>query len=339
MKLTQCLLQFFDQYLIGLKGASKHTVKAYRDTFTLFLPFAAQYHSCKISSLEMEHLANNLIMAFLDHLETERHNKAVTRNLRLAAFQSLAKMIRILYPEHRNIAERLLHIPKKRAQKKLVGFLSQKEILQVFAAVDLKRKEGFRDYTILHLLFDSGARASEITTLNLDYFDIQKKTLAILGKGNRYRLMELWPKTAQLVQQYVTKYRINPKPGYTDRLFINQRGEEFTRHGIYRLCKKYLQLALPPNRIKNLHPAHSFRHSCAMNMLAAGDPLTDIKNRLGHENIQSTMTYLQLNLTRKREVQKRFIEYTQTILPNDHKIEELIGWENKKETLAWLDSL
>ena len=76
-----------------------------------------------------------------------------------------------------------------------------------------------------------------------------------------------------------------------------------------------------------------------MNMLASGDSLPDIKNRLGHENIQSTMTYLQLNLTRKREVQKKFIEYTQTLLPGDNKIEDLIGWENKKETLAWLDSL
>ncbi len=339
MKLTECLCHFFDQYLIGLKGASKHTVKAYRDTFTLLLPYAAKYHACKISALELGHLENNLIMVFLDHLETERHNKAVTRNLRLAACQSLAKMIRILYPEHRHIADRLLLIPRKRAQKKLIGFLSPEEALQVFAAVDLKRKEGFRDYTILHLLYDSGARASEITTLNLDYFDIHKGTLAILGKGNRYRLMEIWPKTAQLVHEYIVKYRSNPKPGYTDRLFINQRSEEFTRHGIYRLCKKYLCLALPPHRIKNLHPAHSFRHSCAMNMLAAGDALTDIKNRLGHENIQSTMTYLQLNLTRKREVQKRFVEYMQTILPNDQKIEELVDWQNKQETLDWLDSL
>lgn len=339
MKLTKCLCQFFNQYLTGLKEASKHTVKAYRDTFTIFLPFAAQYHSCKISSLDIEHLTNNLIMDFLDHLETERHNKAVTRNLRLAAFQSLAKMIRIFNPKQRNIAERLINIPRKRTQKKLTGFFLQEEILKVFDAVDLKRKEGFRDYTILHLLFDSGARASEIATLNLDYFDTQTKTLAILGKGNRYRLIELWPKTAQLVQQYIAKYRINPKPSYTDRLFINQCGEEFTRHGIYRLCKKYLYLALPPNRIKNLHPAHSFRHSCAMNMLTSGDSLTDIKNRLGHANIQSTMTYLQLNLTRKREVQKRFIEYTQALLPSDYKIEELIGWQNKKEILAWLDSL
>ncbi len=76
-----------------------------------------------------------------------------------------------------------------------------------------------------------------------------------------------------------------------------------------------------------------------MTMLAAGDSLTDIKNRLGHENIQSTMIYLRLNLTRKREVQKRFIDYTQTLLPDDQKIEELIDWQNKKEVLTWLDSL
>lgn len=339
MNLNKCLLQFFNQYLSGVKGASIHTVKAYRDTFTLFLPFAAQHRSCTIDALEVEHLTGDLILDFLDYLETARNNKAVTRNLRLATFKSLAKMLRILYPKQRGIAEQLLNIPQKRVQKKLIGFLSQDEILKVFAAVDMRRKEGFRDYTILHLLFDSGARASEITTLNLDYLDPHKKTLAILGKGNRFRLIELWPKTVQLLGQYISKHRVKPKPGYDDRLFINQRGEEFTRHGIYTMCKKYLRLAMPPHRTANLHPAHSFRHSCAMNMLASGDSLTDIKNRLGHENIQSTMSYLRLNLTRKREVQKKFIDYTQTLLADDQKIEELIDWQNKKEILTWLDSL
>ena len=339
MKLTDCLLQFFNQYLSGVKGASTHTARAYRDTFTLFLPFAAQHRACTIDTLEVAHLTGELILDFLDYLETARNNKAVTRNLRLAAFKSLAKMLRILHPEQRGIAERLLVIPQKRGQKKLIGFLAQDEILKVLASVDLRRKEGFRDYTILHLLFDAGARASEVTTLNLDYLDPKKKTLAILGKGNRYRLLQLWPRTVQLLQQYIAKHRIKPRPGYDNRLFINQRGEEFTRHGIYTLCKKYLGLALPPHRTANLHPVHSFRHSCAMNMLAAGDSLTDIKNRLGHENIQSTMSYLRLNLTRKREVQKRFIDYTQTLLPDDLRIEELIDWQNKKEILAWLDSL
>jgi integrase/recombinase XerD len=150
--------------------------------------------------------------------------------------------------------------------------LYPKEIKKVFNAVDLSKKEGMRDYTILHLLFDTGARASEIATLNLDYFDHQNKTLAILGKGNRYRLINLWPKTASLIKEYILNYRIDPKPIYFNRLFVNQRKMELTRHGINRLCKKYLSKALSQKRIKNLSPVHSFRHSCAVNMLASGYP-------------------------------------------------------------------
>lgn len=339
MKLSVCLHQFFGQYLPRIKGVSEHTIKTYRDTFSLFLPFAAQYHSVKIDSLRLKHLSSGLICAFLDHLETDRNNIARTRNLRLATLKSFAKMIRLMYPEKRKIAERILNIPQKRTQKLLIGFLYQEEMLKVFETVDLKRKGGFRDYALLHLLYDSGARATEIATLNLDYFDPQKKTLAILGKGNRYRLIELWPKTAQLINSYITKYRTRPKPLHRHRLFINQRGEELTRHGIHRICQKHLSRALSPKRVKQLNPAHSFRHSAAMNMLCSGASISDIKNRLGHEKLQSTMIYLHLDLSRRRQVQKKFIEYTQSILAGDPKIEELLDWENKQETLAWLDSL
>jgi integrase/recombinase XerD len=335
MKLSVCLHQFFGQYLPRIKGVSEHTIKTYRDTFSLFLPFAAQYHSVKIDSLRLKHLSSGLICAFLDHLETDRNNIARTRNLRLATLKSFAKMIRLMYPEKRKIAERILNIPQKRTQKLLIGFLYQEEML----TVDLKRKGGFRDYALLHLLYDSGARATEIATLNLDYFDPQKKTLAILGKGNRYRLIELWPKTAQLINSYITKYRTRPKPLHRHRLFINQRGEELTRHGIHRICQKHLSRALSPKRVKQLNPAHGFRHSAAMNMLCSGASISDIKNRLGHEKLQSTMIYLHLDLSRRRQVQKKFIEYTQSILAGDPKIEELLDWENKQETLAWLDSL
>lgn len=339
MNLSTCLHQFFDQYLPRTRGVSAHTVKAYRDALTLFLPFAAHALSTDIESLTVQHLSPKLILAFLDHLETERSNIPRTRNLRLAALKSLAKMIRLIYPEQRDIADRILDIPQKRAQKRLIGFLSQEEILKVFAAVDLAKKEGFRDYALLHLLFDSGARASEIATLNLDYFDLQKRTLAILGKGNCYRLIELWPKTAQLINFYLANYRAAPKPLYRHRLFINQRGEQLTRHGIHRLCQKYLSMVLPEKRLKDLSPAHSFRHSCAVNLLRSGKAVTDIKNHLGHENVQSTMVYLQMDLSRKQEVQKKFIEYTRSILVSDPKINELIDWENREKTLDWLDSL
>ncbi len=339
MKLSTCIHQFFDQYLPRIKGSSEHTIKAYRDTFKLFLPFAANYHHMKIDSLCLDHLSFELILDFLNYLESQQNSSVQTRNHRLAVLKSLAKMIRFMHPGKREIAERILAIPQKRAQRKLIGFLYPEEMLKVFESVDLKKNQGLRDYCLLHLLHDSGARASEIATLNLDYFDYQNKTLAILGKGNRYRLIKLCPKTADLIKLYISKYRKTPKPLHRHRLFINQRGEEFTRHGIYRLCKKYLFKTLPPKRLKDINPAHSFRHSCAVNMLASGSSISEIKNHLGHENAQSTMIYLHMDLSRKREVQKKFIEYTQSVLTHDPKIEELIDWENKEETLKWLDSL
>ena len=339
MKLSTCIIEFFNHYLTGIKGASSHTVKAYRDAFSLLLPFAAEYHGIKIDSLRIDHLSSDLILSFLHFLESDRNNDIRTRNHRLAAIKSFAKMIRFLHPDKRKIAETIIHIPPKRGQRRLIGFLYPDEILKVFQSVELKRAEGIRDYSILHLLDDSGARAGEVATLNLDYFDPQNQTLAILGKGNRFRQIKLKRKTVHLIALYIEKYRTTPKWPYQHRLFINQRKEEFTRHGIYRLCKKYLQKALTDKRLQHIHPAHSFRHSCAIRMLCCGQSISDIKNRLGHDNIQSTTIYLQLDLTHRKQVQKKFIDYTQSLLIDDPKIEELIGWENKKEILQWLDTL
>ncbi len=339
MKLSSCIHQFFNHYLPHIKGVSQHTIKAYRDAFKLLLPFAANYHGIKIKSLNVQHISSKVIIAFLDGLERERKNVTKTRNQRLAAIKSFAKMIRFMYPEQREMADIILNIPQKRAQKPLIGFLYQNEILEVFQSVDMKRKEGFRDYTLLHLLFDSGARASEITTLNLDYFNPRENTLAILGKGNRYRLIELEHKTAQLLNLYISKYRITPKPMYGERLFINQRREELTRHGIYRICKKHLSLALPPKRLKYINPVHSFRHSCAVFMLHRGYAITDIKNRLGHDNIQSTTLYLHLDIKRRRRIQKRLIQHMQSVLAVDDKLDELLHWEGEQDIMALLDSL
>ena len=169
-------LSIFDQYLPRLKGSSDQTIKAYRDVFSLFLPFAAgqTFHTNRLT--QVEHLSPEMVLAFLDHLESDRQNVVRTRNHRLAAIKSLAKMIRLMYPENRQVAQRILDIPQKRAQKQLIGFLYPDEILKVFHCVNLiKKPNGFRDYTILHLLEDSGARASEIATLNLDHFDPQNK--------------------------------------------------------------------------------------------------------------------------------------------------------------------
>jgi len=339
MKLTSCVQQFLDLYHFRIKGSSQRTIKAYREALALFLPFAANYYSIKVASLSIDHLSLQLILAFLDYLHSDRSNAANTRNQRLAVIKSLAKMIRLMYPQKSDVANIILSIPQKKSQKKIVGFLYIEEIFATYEAVDLKKPLGFRDYTILHLLADSGARATEVATLNVDYFNSAQKTLSILGKGNKFRLIKLGQKTTDLIKRYMTQYRPHPKPIYQQRLFINKHGKALTRKGLYLLCQKYLSIALEPKRLKMIHPVHSFRHACAINMLASGKPLSDVKNHLGHENIESTMNYLHMDLKTKREVQKKFIEYSQSTLKHDPKIDELIDWEHKKETLAWLDSL
>ena len=339
MRLTSYVIKFFDQYLSQIKGCSPNTIKSYRDTISLFLPFAAEYHKIKIDSLKLEHLTIDLILDFLNKLESGRNNTAKTRNQRLAVLKSFAKMVRFIYPEQKKLTDAILAIPQKRSQRKLIGFLYPQEIQKIFNEVKLEKKDGFRNYTLLHLLYDTGARATEIATLQLDYFDYENRTLAILGKGNRYRQIELLAKTAELVFQYISKYRRSPNVLCKKSLFINQRGTALTRHGINRMCKDYLDQALSPKRLPLMHPVHSFRHSCAVRMVTEGKPISEIKNRLGHSNVQSTMIYLQLDLNQKRQLQEDFIRFTQQHLKSDPKIDELVQWENKQNVLEWLDSL
>lgn len=163
--------------------------------------------------------------------------------------------------------------------------------------------------------------------------------MAILGKGKRFRLVKLEPRTVQLLQIYIKRYRIVPKPSYRHRLFINQRGEGLTRHGIYRICKKHLSKVLPAKRLETISPVHSFRHSRAMDLLYRGEAITDIKNHLGHDNVQSTTLYLQLDLNHRRHIQKQLVEYMKSDVTIDQKIDELFDGENMRDMLTWLDSL
>jgi integrase/recombinase XerD len=339
MRLSAFIHQFFDTYLPHIKGVSPNSIKAYRDTFKLFLPFAAKHYGINIGSLSLTHLTPEVVVSFLEHLESERKNTARTRNHRLAAIKSLTKMIRLMHPQSSALMDKIIFIPQKRTQRQLIGFLYPEEINQVLSAVNINTAIGFRDYTILHLLFESGARASEIARLNVDYFDPKQGTLTILGKGNRFRQINLSPTMVKMIKAYLLKHRRTPTPVCAKRVFISQHGKALTRHGIYRLCKKYLRLALSEKRMDVLNPVHSFRHSCAISMLASGCSVTDIKNHLGHEDLQSTMVYLQLDLPRRRKIQQRFTEYTQAALSRNADIDALIDEEDENDIMTWLDNL
>ncbi len=180
MNLHACLCRYFTDYLPKIKGVSPETVKTYKEAFKLFLRFSSRHLSKATPDLSLEDMTPALIFSFLDYLEQQRKNSTRTRNARLIALKSFAKMLRLLYPEHRETWEMIFNIPQKRFGKRLIGYMGYDDILQVFGSVDLRKKEGFRDYTILHLLFDSGARASEVANLEIHFFELRTPVPMVL---------------------------------------------------------------------------------------------------------------------------------------------------------------
>jgi integrase/recombinase XerD len=156
---------FFAEHLCHHKRVSPQTMTSYRDTFRLLLNFVKEATGKAPSSLHVHDLDAPMVLQFLDYLEHHRGNAIRSRNMRLAAIRSFARFLALRAPESVAIATRVLAIPGKRADKKLIGALTRPEVEALLAAPDRSTWGGRRDYALLLTLYNSGARVSEVTTL------------------------------------------------------------------------------------------------------------------------------------------------------------------------------
>ena len=146
--LAPTLQAFFTDRLARQLQASPRTVAAYRDTFRLLLAFVQRHIGKAPSALGLEHLDAPVIVAFLDHLEFDRHNTPRTRNARLAAVRSLFHYAALRHPEQAALIQRVLSIPQKRYDRAIVSFLIPSEIHALVTAPDRTRWEGRRDHAL-----------------------------------------------------------------------------------------------------------------------------------------------------------------------------------------------
>jgi site-specific recombinase XerD len=163
--LPALLERFFTQRLMAQRRVSAHTIGSYRDTFRLLLLFAQRQLRKAPSTLSLTDLQAPLIGAFLDDLESRRGNTARSRNLRLTAIRSFFRFAAYEEPAHAALIQRVLAIPNKRFEKKLVGFLTRPEITALLDAPNLSGWAGRRDRALLMLAIQTGLRVSEITAL------------------------------------------------------------------------------------------------------------------------------------------------------------------------------
>ena len=292
------LQAFFTDRLVRQRQVSPRTIESYRDTFRLLLSFVQQTTGKAPAVLDWNDLDEAVISGFLDHLETQRGNSARTRNLRLTAIRSLFRYAALRHPEHAAIIGRVLSIPAKRFEKRLVNFLTATEVAALTDAPDRARWEGRRDRAMLVLAAETGLRVSEL--IGLDCGDIALGTGAhvnCVGKGRKQRAIPLTAQAQAMLRVWLAERAGAP----TDPLFPTRIGRRLSRDAVERRVATHAAAAAqhcPSLRTKNLHP-HVLRHSCAMSLQQAGVDRAVIALWLGHADLRSTDPYVHADLTIK----------------------------------------
>ena len=303
--LLRLVQSFFSDYLRGVRGASEHTVRAYRDALRMFFVFLAGGSRRSVADLRLDDVRADAVLAFLQHLESERGNQAVTRNCRLAAIRSFVEHLLRYDPTRAEQYGRILAIPTKRAASRPASYLEPEDVHAVIAAVNGAGPENRRDRALLLFLYNTGARVSEALALRPRDLQLERPRQARLyGKGAKERLCPLWAETAAAL-------RAIPLPASPDEpIFRNARGGALTRDGAAYLLSKYVRRAAAGRsslRRRRVTP-HVLRHSCAVALLQAGVDVSVIRDYLGHASIATTSRYISTNLQTKREVLRAFWE-------------------------------
>jgi integrase/recombinase XerD len=291
---------FFVEHLQQHKRLSPQTIASCRDTFRLLLNFMKHTRGIEPSALRVTDLDAPTILAFLDSLEQQRGNRVRSRNIRLSALRTFFRFVALRAPESVAIATRVLAIPRKREDKKLIGYLTREEIEALLAAPDRSHWRGRRDHALLLTMYNSGARVSEMVTLTRPQVHFGATTfLQLHGKGRKERTVPLWPDTARLLKSWFQELEAFGMP----MAFPNTRGNPLSRYGAKYLLQRAVQRAMarcPSLSTKTITP-HVVRHSTAMHLLQSGVDIAVIALWLGHESIETTHVYLEADLATKEQ--------------------------------------
>jgi len=291
---------FLQQRLPVERGASENTCDSYAYSFQLLFLYTARRFKIEPSALLFEQLDAPLIVDFLNYLEADRGNSPISRNTRLAAIKSFMRYMQYRLPSALEQIQRVLAIPAKKTDTRLIHHLTLEEMQAILDAPDPTTRFGIRDRAMLQLCFSAGLRVSELVTLRLADLNLQPKpTILIHGKGRRERALPLWQQTSRAIRAWL------PLRGQTSvpELFLNAQGEPMTRAGFEYILQKHAATASSrcPSLLQKRVSPHVLRHTCAMTVLTATKDIRKVSLWLGHSTMQTTEIYLRADATEKSE--------------------------------------
>jgi site-specific recombinase XerD len=326
----QLLHSFFHHWLVEQRNASHHTVVSYRDTWRLFLRHTATRKNKSVARLCLSDLSAAEVLAFLKHCEEQRKVSIGTRNCRLAALHSFFGYLMSQEPLVAAQCSEVLRIPVKRAPKRELSYLEPDEVAAILSQPDRATIEGQRDHTLLALLYNTGARIQEALDLCPRAVRLESPAqVRLMGKGRKERTCPLWPETVDLVKALL---RRQPRPE-DQPIFVNRYGQPLGAAGVRFNLNRYVRTAAEKTLSlahKHVSP-HTFRHSTAVSLVAAGVDVTVIRSWLGHAHLDTTNHYARANVETKRQALEKIDKPARPGRPP--------RWKRTADLLTWLDSL
>ncbi len=310
------LSHFLKEYLEVERNMSSNTIRSYKKTFQLLLSYLVNQKSINLIDINFETITKEKILDFLNYIE-ENGNSIRTRNQRLAAIKSFYQFCSIEEIQHIDNIKKVLSIRSKKFVKKVQTYLEEKEIKTLFDSVDTTTKKGRRNLLVLVLLYDTGARADEITRLKLENIRLEESLVILTGKGNKQRVVSIMENTKKLLIQYLKENKIEK-----NYIFPNKNQSCMNERFIRDVINKYAKCI-----DKNITP-HTFRRTRATHLLEKGVNILYIKEFLGHENVSTTQEYTKV-------IEKSKFESIAKATPQ-MKNDELLDWNDDQDLLSQL---
>jgi integrase/recombinase XerD len=284
---------FMNERLPLERKASENTSDAYAYAFQLLFVYTAERLKVQPCDLLLEQINAPLIVDFLGYLETARSNSP-------SSIKSFMRYVQYRVPSALAQIQRILAIPAKKTETRLIHYLARDELQAILDAPDPSTRDGIRDRAMLHVCFAAGLRVSELVGLQRNELVLHPKaTVLVHGKGRRERSLPLWKEAARALRAWLSVRGAVLAP----EVFVSARGHAMTRAGFEYVLRKHVQSASArcPSLLQKRVSPHVLRHSCAMTVLAATNDIRKVSLWLGHASIQTTERYLHVDPTERLE--------------------------------------
>ena len=282
-------LTAFLAYLEVQKNYSVYTRNNYQRDIEDFLLF------CSERKISYRTITYPEAQSYLFYLYEEKKNQASSVSRKISAIRRFYQ-----YLSNQDIAQNssfsLLKLPKK--EKKLPKFFAYNELEELFCIPDQSTPLGQRDAVILEMLYATGIRVSELVGIEVEDIHLADKTIHILGKGNKERIVYFNQATANRLKKYLADGRKILNQKQLSFLFLNQHGGQLTARGVEDILERIIQKT---SLNKHISP-HMIRHSFATHLLNEGCDLLSVQQLLGHESLSATSIYTHVTTDRLKEV-------------------------------------